>query len=194
MDVMTSPPTPKHTLLALKGRPCSGKGGIARAVADRLGWPVLDKDDILDAHRVSLDSDAFLQDRRRLGALAYDAVWRMASRQLALGICVIVDTPLACPKTFAEASRVAHGGGGRLVVASVELDDAVWFDRLDERAREDPHTHKLCGRAGGQRWRREHPYDYEIPQEIVNVAIRTASHEIMMEDVENLLLPALASP
>jgi cytosine/adenosine deaminase-related metal-dependent hydrolase len=157
---------------------------VGSALASRLGWPILDKDDVLDvedpvwrvAKRVM---------RRRLGAIAYDVVWRMAERQLRAGVSAIVDTPLPSRRSYNESVRASRSGRGGLLVVSTVLDRAAWVERLEERAQRDPHTHKMKGRAAAERWEREHPAF--CLDESHHTTVRTHSLEAMREDVEALV-------
>ena len=70
-------------LAALRGLPGIGKSALAQALGRELGWPVLDKDDCKDV----LYGRAEAADE-----LAYDLLFRLARRQLQLGLSVVCDS------------------------------------------------------------------------------------------------------
>ena len=62
-------------LVAFKGHPATGKSVLAEALARRLHWPLVDKDDVKD-HLLHLPG---------CNELAYAIMWQIAGTQLALG-------------------------------------------------------------------------------------------------------------
>lgn len=178
----------KKTLLALKGAPCSGKGEVAKELAARLGWPVLDKDDVLDVMRTE-DPKRFRKERREAGAIAYEVIWRIATRQLDLGSSVIVDTPLPELRTYERARETADNAGALLLVVSMSLDEATWLARLESRERSDPETHKMKGRARAEDWTQRNP-EYPIDP-LHRVSVRTDTPELTKRDIETIVLPRL---
>lgn len=113
-------------LVALKGFPGSGKSSIGRAISSHFGWPLIDKDDVLDV-LIDQPVDA--------GRLAYDAMWRVARRQLLQGLSVVCDSPLSHPIGYRAARRVADETGATLVVVECRCsDELIWRDRVDARA------------------------------------------------------------
>jgi predicted kinase len=121
-------------LLALKGHPATGKSTLAEALARRLRWPLVDKDDIKD-HTLNLPNG---------NVLAYQIMWQVVERQLRLGLSVIVDSPLSYGVGYHTALDLARRAGGRLLVVETRLDDTTWRARLDARAPESS-THKVRG-------------------------------------------------
>jgi predicted kinase len=116
-------PTP--WLVAFAGEAGSGKSTLSRAVGHRLGWPVVDKDDIKDIlHGHTIEANA--------GGLAYDVMFNVARRQLLLGLSVICDSPLT--GGAGHAAQVAAATGARLAVVACRCpDEAVWRDRINAR-------------------------------------------------------------
>src|SRR5713226_2206518 len=82
-------------LIALKGLPGSGKSTIAQALSKRLGWPIIDKDDIKDI----LDGHS-----PEAGGLAYQTMFNVARRQLLQGLDVICDSPLTFSMSYKKAA------------------------------------------------------------------------------------------
>lgn len=112
-------------LVAFKGYPGSGKSTLARAVSRRLGWPLIDKDDVRDLLGApSLEA----------GALAYDVMFNVARRQLTQGLSVICDSPLTHRKGYAHAARIAEDAGAGLAVVECRCSDEIlWRQRIEAR-------------------------------------------------------------
>lgn len=123
----------------MKGHPATGKSALARALAQQLGWPLIDKDDVKD-HTLTLPDG---------NALAYRIMWQIVATQLALGLSVIVDSPLSYPESYATAQTLAQQPGVRLWVVETQLDPAEWRRRLEERS-PTASTHKIRGWAAMQ--------------------------------------------
>lgn len=117
---------PKPILVALKGFPGSGKSAIGRAISRQLGWPLVDKDDLLDI-LIGEHDDA--------GYLAYEAMWQVGRRQLLQGLNVICDSPLSHPMGYRAARRVAAEAGAVLAVVECHCtDERLWRERVEARA------------------------------------------------------------
>jgi predicted kinase len=100
--------------IALKGLAGSGKSTLGRALGQRLGWPIIDKDDIKDL----LDGHT-----PEAGMLAYATMLRIARRQLLLGLDVIADSPLTFSALYAEARRIAAETHASLVIIECFCSD-----------------------------------------------------------------------
>jgi predicted kinase len=120
-------------LILLKGHPATGKSTLAQALAQRLGWPLVDKDDIKD----------FVANFPGGNSLAYDIVWRIVERQLGLGISTIVDTPLSYPIGYDMGRRLVTNYSARLLVVETVLDEHVWRQRLEDRRPYERSTHRI---------------------------------------------------
>ncbi|MEZ4730114.1 MAG: ATP-binding protein [Caldilineaceae bacterium] len=123
-----------HSLIAMKGHPATGKSSLAQALARTLGWPLLDKDDVKD-HTLSLPDG---------NRLAYTILWQLLERQLALGLSVIVDSPLSYPRDYATVCALAKRYDVRLLVVETQLEEATWRARLEARPAHES-THKIRG-------------------------------------------------
>jgi predicted kinase len=133
-EVMTPTSQSLSHLIVMKGHPATGKSTLAHALARTLGWPVIDKDDIKD-HTL------LLPDGNRL---AYSIMWQITERQLALGISLIVDSPLSYPVEYATACDLVERYGARLLVVETQVDEERWRAHLEARAAGES-THKIRG-------------------------------------------------
>lgn len=142
-------------LVAMRGLPGCGKSTVARALSRRLGWPLIDKDDVKDVlHRQALDT----------GRLAYDVMLRVARRQLLQGLSVICDSPLIHPALYERAQRIAAESGATLaIVECVCSDEAIWRERIDGRKTLNLPDHHQTDWAGFQAYRAALPKETDYP-------------------------------
>lgn len=128
------------TLLIISGHPCAGKSTIARSVAARLGWPLLQKDAVKEVlfERLGVGDRPWSQ---RLGGAAFEILWAMAEAVLAAGQSVIVEGPVP-PAASASLARVSEATGARVVVVVVTAPPTVIVERAGRRAAgDDPSRH-----------------------------------------------------
>ncbi|HEX8218776.1 MAG TPA: ATP-binding protein [Chloroflexia bacterium] len=112
-------------LVALRGMPGSGKSTLGRGISKRLGWPLIDKDDVKDLIDGRCDDSA---------TLAYDVMFNIARRQLQQGLNVICDSPLTYADLYTQAQEAASEAGAKLVVLECFCsDEAEWQRRVDAR-------------------------------------------------------------
>lgn len=112
-------------LLALKGHAGCGKSTLGRALSSRLGWPIIDKDDIkdiLDGHTTEA------------GPLAYETMFNVVRRQLLQGLNVICDSPLAYRLGYEKVRQIAAEAHARLIVIECYCsDEREWSRRINAR-------------------------------------------------------------
>jgi predicted kinase len=144
----------RPVLIAMKGHPATGKSTLALALARRLGWPLVDKDDAKD---LTLD----LPDANRR---AYSIMWRIVERQIELGISAVAVSPLSSVSEFRAARGIARRHRARLLVVETRLDEVEWRRRLEARPPEDS-AHKVRGWAQMRRTMRRYAgsWGYRIP-------------------------------
>ena len=119
---MATPSVSGLWLLAMKDPPGSGKSTLARALGRRLGWPLIDKDDIRDLEATPQPG------------LSYNVMLNIGRRQLRQGLSVICDSPLGYRRTYEAAARIAAETGARLAVVECHCpDEAIWRRRIEER-------------------------------------------------------------
>lgn len=116
-------------IIAMKGHPGTGKTTIAEAIATSLHCPLLDKDDIRDATLSLSLSSSLLND------FSYDALWRVASTQIRLGLNVVVDSPLSRRQHLDHILPIARNHRV-LIVECRPSDHAEWRHRLELRGAE----------------------------------------------------------
>ncbi len=150
-------------LIALKGHPGCGKSAVAQELGQRLQIPVIDKDDIKD----------LLVGYPDPGGLAYVTMFRIARRQLLLGMRVICDSPLSEEQGYAAARRIASETGSRLVVIEcVCSSPSLWRQRIEQRAALGEPAHDIASWSDLERHllrRRESScYPIDVPYLVVD--------------------------
>lgn len=163
-------------LIAMKGHPATGKSALAWRLARRLRCPLIDKDDVKDYTLVLPDGNS----------LAYAIMWQVTGTQLALGLDVVVDSPLSYPVGYKQAQALAATRNARLWVVETRLDEAEWRRRLDARPAA-ASTHKIRGWAAMQEMLRQYDGCWQYPI--------TPAHHIVVDTarpVEALLDEVLA--
>ena len=120
-------------LLVLKGLPGSGKSTLGRALAQKLGWALVDKDDIKDI--IDGHSDG-------AGRLAYEVMFNIARRQLRVGNSAICDSPLTYEELYRQACRLAREEDASLAVVECVCPDVQeWQRRIEGRKELDLPEH-----------------------------------------------------
>jgi predicted kinase len=112
-------------LIALKGLSGSGKSTLGSALSKRLGWPLIDKDDVKDL----LDGST-----PEAGGLSYDIMFTIARRQLLQGLNVICDSPLVSNRAYQHARDIAAESSTSLAVVECQCSDEwLWSQRINAR-------------------------------------------------------------
>lgn len=131
----------RPVVVAMKGHPGSGKSTAASAIAAALRCPLLDKDDVRDCTRplVGLAAAGMLND------LSYAVLWRMAERQVRLGLSVVIDSPLS---RRAHLDALTQLTGVLVVIVECRPGDREeWRRRLEKRGASASN-----GGGGGDGW------------------------------------------
>jgi predicted kinase len=124
------------TVLALAGLPGTGKSALARAIALRFGWPVLDKD-VVRARLFGADVDFSREQDDHAMATLYDAA---RARLFAGAPGVIVDGRTFTRREAVRALRAAAArAGARLLVVECRCAPAVARERLRRDAAAGRH-------------------------------------------------------
>lgn len=121
---------PQAVVVAMKGHPGSGKSTAARAIASALRCALLDKDDIRDC-TLPLERTGGLAAAGILNELSYAVLWRVAKRQVRLGLSVVVDSPLSCRAHLDALTRLS--AALVIVVECRPGNEEEWRRRLEER-------------------------------------------------------------
>jgi predicted kinase len=139
--------------------PGSGKSTLGREISKRLGWPIIDKDDVKDFIDGHCDDSA---------TLAYSVMFNIARRQLQQGLNVICDSPLTYADLYGQAQRVANEAGAKLVVLEcVCSDEGEWRRRIDARRELGLPAHHMSSWEKLQAYRQmvEGKVDYPVADE-----------------------------
>ncbi|KAK4415048.1 hypothetical protein Salat_2611900 [Sesamum alatum] len=135
----------RQILIAMKGHPGTGKSTLANAVAKALKFPLIDKDHFRDCtHTIQevLMEASPATAAKLLNDLSYEAMWRVISTQLGLGLSVVVDSPLSRQAHLNRLLEMASHSGARVVVVECKPgDEAEWRRRVE-----------LRGADGGAEW------------------------------------------
>ena len=131
-----------------------GKSSLARGVGQRLGWPVVDKDDASDVLMAYLDP---------YGPTAYDVMFAQAKSLMEQGFSVIVDSPLRGEVGLTNALKVAEENHAEVKVLECFCSDrTVWRKRLETRERRPAHVLKTWADLERYWQMAEHDFTYPI--------------------------------
>ncbi len=134
---------PRPLLIVFKGHPGVGKSTVARALGHALGIAIIDKDDVKDVLAGACTN---------AGGLAYEVMFRVARRQLFLGLHAICDSPLSEELGYQSACAAAAAAGAALVVIEcICSDPAEWRRRIEQRAAQGLPTHQVDSWAALER-------------------------------------------
>ena len=97
---------PSYSRPRSAGHPGTGKSSVALALAQLLHWPLIDKDDSRDCFQGT--EELALVPQAVLNELAYEVMFRTASKQLLAGNSAIVDCPLSKIGLYQAASAIAE--------------------------------------------------------------------------------------
>jgi predicted kinase len=167
-------------LVVVTGPPAAGKTTIARAVADRLGWPLVAKDPIKEtlAEALQVRGRAASQ---RLGVATFDVLFHLLDELLRAGISAVAEG------NFAHADRFARLPPARAPQVHVSAPPETLLARLSDRpGRHAVHydaeaAAEIAERAAAGEWE-PLPLDAELLrfgtepfQDVVEVAERVAA-------------------
>jgi predicted kinase len=115
-----------QTLLLFKGLMGTGKSTLSQAVGKRMGWPVINIDDIADVF-VSRQ----LSDRQ---PASYDIMFSLGKSLLEQNFSVILESSLRGEEGFERSKQLAKAMNAQLrVIECFCSDDALWRQRLETR-------------------------------------------------------------
>jgi len=124
----------KPNLILMAGYPGVGKSAIAVELAEALGYPLLDKDEIL----AEIDALSGIEDWELRGRLAYNILKALVARQIGLGASVVVDTPLTHQWLRDFMFTLADTHNAAVHVVYCQCPDAVAIERNRARTGQDP--------------------------------------------------------
>ena len=115
------------TLIVMRGYPGTGKSTIARAIANALHAPLIDRD-ILRQKAVDIFGDLPL-----VGRFSYELMFALTEEQLRLGLSVVVDTPLTYHTTYEQSKALAQSFHMPMLVVHCQCPPQVQKRRLEGR-------------------------------------------------------------
>jgi predicted kinase len=131
-------------MILLKGPPGCGKSTIATALARRLGYALIDKDDINDILQKALAPHTPVGGELA-GGLAYTLMFTLARRLLLSGSCVICDSPLTTKWAYESAREVASKAQARVAIVDCYCsDEQLWRLRIENRGGRDFPPHRIA--------------------------------------------------
>lgn len=159
-------------LIALKGHPGCGKSAVAKHLGTQLAIPVIDKDDIKD----------LLVGYPDPGGLAYVAMFRIARRQLLLGMHAVCDSPLSENLGYMAACRIAAETGARLVVIEcICSSPTLWRQRIEQRAALGEPTHDIASWSDLERHMQRRHESYSYPIDVPHLVVDSARPREVVE-------------
>jgi len=115
------------TLIVMRGYPGTGKSTIARAISAALHAPLIDRD-ILRQKAVDIFGNL-----PHVGRFSYELMFALTEEQLALGLSVVVDTPLTYRTTYEQAKELAQTFHAPMLVVHCQCSPEVQKRRLEGR-------------------------------------------------------------
>lgn len=122
---MTGPGVTKPTVVLISGAPGSGKTTLAAALAERLGWPRVNRDELYAGLMASGTSS-----RDDVVPHGVRLFWEMTAAHAAAGCSVIADATLYRDQSEADVRAVLQPAGA---VVNVHCRSVVAMDRFVAR-------------------------------------------------------------
>jgi predicted kinase len=129
-DKMTEADVP--LLVVVSGPPGAGKSTLARRLADELRLPLVAKDDFKELLFRSFPAGT-IEETRRLGAAAWDALFHVVGELLGTGCSAIAEGNFTRPEPFAALPPA------RIVQLHLTAPPAVLLERYHGRPRHPGH-------------------------------------------------------
>ena len=108
-------------IVVVTGAPATGKTTIARALARRLGYALVSKDDVKESLADALGAGD-RERSRQLGAAAYTVMERLASRMLDEDVSVILEANFWRERSEPWLRALAQGRDAPVIVCTVAPD------------------------------------------------------------------------
>ncbi|KAH6779320.1 hypothetical protein C2S52_010557 [Perilla frutescens var. hirtella] len=183
-------------VIAMKGHPGTGKSTVAHATAKSLKWPLVDKDHFRDA--TSAIQQALIETSpaaatKLLNDLSYDAMWRVVSTQLSLGLSVVVDSPLSRrPHLDRLLGMAAESGATVVVVECKPGNEAEWRRRVELRGGLEWHKPSTWREMEGLLEGYGGCWDYDVGQ--VPKLVLDTTAPVQLAELVSTVLEFLNSP
>ncbi|KAL6983218.1 hypothetical protein U1Q18_016609 [Sarracenia purpurea var. burkii] len=127
-------------IIAMKGYPCTGKTAIGWRLAQSIRCPLIGQDcvrDCISSLRHSLQKSP-TEAAKHLDDLSFEAICRIATRQLRFGFHLIIDSPLSRRSHLDRLLQISSSTASHLVIVECKPQDKyVWRQRLELRAAVD---------------------------------------------------------
>ena len=115
------------TFIVMRGYPGTGKSVIARAIANALHAPLIDRD-ILRQSAVNIFGS-----HPDIGRFSYELMFALTKEQLSLGLSVVIDTTLTYRVTYEQARNIAEEFHVPMLVVHCQCSPELQRQRIEGR-------------------------------------------------------------
>jgi predicted kinase len=154
----------RPTLIIVHGLPASGKTTLAKWLAQKLGWPIIHKDDVKE---ILFDTLGW-SDRawsRKLGVATIELLFHVVELQLAAGASFMVECNFKPELASARIRAILHKTNAHCVQVLCHADGRLRLQRFMARQRHPGHVDGELTQDMADVWAAEQlaPLDLDAP-------------------------------